>query len=49
MGEDSETQLYYIPFDQIGTDAKFTPLKLPRTFFSNLREKIRPVLRPSIP
>jgi len=49
LGEDSETQLYYIPFDAIGTGAKFTPIKIPRTFFSNLREKIQPVLRPSIP
>jgi len=48
-GADSETQLYYIPVEQIDTDAKFTPLKLPLRFFPDLRESIQLALHPSIP
>lgn len=39
-GSDSETQLYYIPIDQIGTGTKFTPVRLPLRFFSDIRENI---------
>jgi serine/threonine-protein kinase len=46
-GEASETQMYYILFDQIGSGGPFTPLPLPPRFFSNPREKPIPVLRPA--
>jgi serine/threonine protein kinase len=48
-GADSETQLYYVPMDQIGAGAKFTPIKLPLQFFPDLRENIQLALRPSVP
>jgi hypothetical protein len=47
-GADSETQLYYIPVDQIGTE-KLTAIKLPLQFFPDLRENIQLALRPSLP
>lgn len=48
-GADSETQLYYVPTDQIGAGEKFTPIKLPIQFFPDLRENIQLALRPSVP
>jgi serine/threonine protein kinase len=48
-GADSETQLYYIPLDQIDTTAKSVPIRLPLHFFPNLRENIQLALRPSLP
>ena len=48
-GADSETQLYYIPLDQMETEAAFTPIKLPLHFFPDLRENIQLVLRSSAP
>ena len=48
-GADSETQLYYIPIDQINTGGTFTPIKLPLRFFPDLRETIQLALRPSVP
>jgi hypothetical protein len=48
-GAESETQLYYVPTDQIGVGEKFTPLKLPIQFFPDLRENIQLALRPSTP
>ena len=45
-GAESETQLYYIPTEQIGRDAEFTPIKLPLHFFPDLRENIQLALRP---
>jgi len=48
-GAESESQLYYIPVDQVGTREKFTPIKLPLRFFSDLRETIHLALRPSTP
>ncbi|PWH14292.1 MAG: hypothetical protein DDG60_08405 [Anaerolineae bacterium] len=47
QGAQSETLLYYIPVDQIGTGARFRPIKLPPLFFPNVREVIMPVLRPA--
>ena len=46
-GENSVTQLYYIPIEQIGTDTAFTPIRLPLQFFTDLRENIELALRPS--
>ncbi|HLO17433.1 MAG TPA: hypothetical protein VK206_21550, partial [Anaerolineales bacterium] len=46
-GAESETQLYYIPIDQIGAEGTLTPIKLPLRFFPNLRENIQLALRPS--
>jgi hypothetical protein len=48
-GAESETQLYYVPTDQIGSGTKFTPIKLPIQFFPDLRENIQLALRPSVP
>jgi dipeptidyl aminopeptidase/acylaminoacyl peptidase len=48
-GSDSETQLYYIPVDQIDTEVVFSPVRLPLRFFSNIRENILLALRPSVP
>jgi hypothetical protein len=48
-GAESETQLYYIPVEQIGTDAEFTPIKLPLRFFPDLRENIQLALRAALP
>ena len=48
-GAESETQLYYIPVAQIGTDAIFTPIKLPLRFFPDLRENIQLALHPAAP
>ena len=46
-GADSETQLYYIPIDQIGTGTTFTPFRLPLYLFPDAREDIEVALRPS--
>jgi len=48
-GENSESKLYYIPIDQIGTETKFVPIKLPLRFLPDLRENILIALRPSTP
>jgi len=49
LGSDSETQMYYIPIDQLGSETTFTPIKLPVRFFPNPRENIEVALRPSVP
>ena len=46
-GADSQTQLYYIPVDQIGSGTTFTAIKLPLRFFPDAREDIEVALRPS--
>jgi serine/threonine-protein kinase len=46
-GENSETQLYYIPIDQIDTANDLPPLKTPVHFFPDLRENVQIALRPS--
>ena len=48
-GAESETQLYYTPMDQIGTQTKATPIKLPLRFFPDLRENIQLALRTAVP
>ena len=48
-GAESETQLYYIPIEQIDTDTDFAPLMLPLHFFPDLREDIQLALRPAVP
>ena len=48
-GENSVTQLYYIPIDEIGTGTTFTPIRLPLQFFKDLREDIELALRPAAP
>jgi hypothetical protein len=48
-GADSENQLYYVPVEQIGTGAEFTPIRLPLRFFPDLRESIQLALRPALP
>jgi len=49
QGADSETQMYYIPIDQLGTETTFTPIKLPLRFFPDPRENLEIALRPSVP
>lgn len=48
-GADGETELYYLPVDQLGSGTKFQALKLPPLFFPNAREEIAPALRPAGP
>jgi hypothetical protein len=48
-GAESEIQLYYIPIEQIGTEASFSPIDLPLQFFPHLRESIQLALRPAVP
>ena len=48
-GAESESQLYYIPMDQIDSGIKFDPIKLPLHFFPDLREGIQLALRASAP
>ena len=48
-GADSESQLYYIPVDQIDDGAEFAPIKLPLHFFPDLRESIQLALHPASP
>jgi tRNA A-37 threonylcarbamoyl transferase component Bud32 len=45
QGANSTTQLYYIPFNAIGTGAAFEPLPLPE--ISDPRARAEPVLRPA--
>ena len=49
QGSDSETQMYYIPVDQLDSETTFTPIKLPLHFFPNPRENIEVALRPALP
>ena len=49
QGANSETELFYIPLDQIGSGASFKPIKLPTLFFPDPREEISPALRPTVP
>jgi serine/threonine-protein kinase len=46
-GAESENQLYYIPIDQIGAGAEFSPIRLPPLFFPDPRENIQLALQPS--
>ena len=43
LGGGSQTQLYYIPFNSIGTGATYTPIPLPVNFFKNQRYGIEMV------
>jgi serine/threonine protein kinase len=49
-GFEAQTQLYYIPYASIGTQATYQPLPLPENFYENNREipsaALRPVLQP---
>jgi len=49
LGADSETKMYYIPIDQLGSETTFTPFKLPVRFFPDPRENIEVALRPATP
>lgn len=49
LGANSETQIYYIPLDQIGTEAVFTPVGLPLHFFPDPRVKVELALHPAVP
>ena len=41
QGSDSETQMYYIPVDQLGSETTFTPIKLPLRFFPDPRRILK--------
>jgi serine/threonine protein kinase len=41
--------LYYIPYGDIGTGARFTPIPLPEGFFPKRDESPQPILRPAAP
>jgi serine/threonine-protein kinase len=45
-GQQSATEMYYIPFDEIGTNVVFKPLSIPLSIFANPREKPGLELRP---
>ena len=45
-GSTSETKMYYIPIEQLGSETSFTPIKLPVRFFADPRENIEAALRP---
>jgi hypothetical protein len=47
LGAESETQLFYIPLDQVGGEATFKLIKLPPLFFPDPREEILPALHPA--
>jgi serine/threonine-protein kinase len=49
LGDRSKMELYYIPVEQNGIGAAFTPVKLPVRFFPDLRESIQLALRPALP
>ncbi len=46
LGQNSKTQLYYVPFGTLTAGGKFTPIPLPETFFADPREKPQPVVAP---
>jgi Tol biopolymer transport system component len=48
-GADSESELYYIPVDQINSGVEFVPIRLPLQFFPDLRESIQLAMRPATP
>ncbi len=43
----AKARLYYIPYGTLGTGAKYNPLPLPDSFFSNPKVKPQPALRPA--
>ena len=45
LAADTQTFLYYVPFGDIGTGAKLTPIKMPDGFFKNPKEAPQPALR----
>jgi Tol biopolymer transport system component len=45
-GSDSKTELYYIPYGQVGTGSGYKKIPLPDGFFTNPREKPQPVMAP---
>jgi dipeptidyl aminopeptidase/acylaminoacyl peptidase len=49
LGSNSETQMYYIPIDQLDTGTTFTPIKLKLHFFPDPRENLEVALRPAVP
>lgn len=49
LGASSQTLVYYIPWDQVGTKTVFEPVKMPPTLFTNPREKPQFALHPIPP
>ena len=47
QGAESETNIYYIPLEQIGTETNVRPIRLPLHFFPDIREDILIALRDS--
>ena len=46
LGEQSQTQLYYVPYGTLGTGRAYTPIPLPPDFLFDPDEMIQPALRP---
>jgi hypothetical protein len=44
-----KVELYYVPFNEIGTDSVFVPINFPNDFFVDVNEWPQPALRPAIP
>ncbi|MEN8173660.1 MAG: serine/threonine-protein kinase [Chloroflexota bacterium] len=44
---DAETELYLIPYAEIGTGASFDPIPIPEGFFSDRKAKPEPILIPA--
>ncbi len=49
LGQNSKTQLYYVPFGTLTAGGKFTPIPLPEAFFADPRERPQPVVAPPAP
>jgi hypothetical protein len=47
LGADAQTELYYLPVGQLGTNANFTPFPFESGFFRNPREGMQAALRPA--
>jgi serine/threonine-protein kinase len=47
-GANSTTELYYIPYGQVGTGASATRIPLPDNFFKDPRQKPQPVMSPPL-
>jgi hypothetical protein len=47
LSANPQAVFYYVPYGDIGTGAKLTPIKLPDGFFKNPKEAPQPALRPA--
>ena len=47
LGAEAPTVLYYVPYGEISTGSRFTPIPLPDGFFKNAKEAPQPALHPA--